>query len=665
MSYLDGLNPAQKEAAMHTEGPLLVVAGAGAGKTRVVAHRILHIVAQGTAPERILAITFTNKAAREMRERVRDLLANTPEINRPIFEPTSGGRSFSGGPFVSTFHSLALAIIKENFRLVGFKRHPVIYDRADSLRTIKSALKDLELDKDIEPRAALGMISRQKGEGITLGAWQEDARNPRERAVAAVWARYEAALAKDQALDFDDILARAVRFLESSPGKRDHYQHRFKYIHIDEYQDTNNIQARLINLLTGPENNICVVGDGDQLIYQWRGANMSHILSFEKKFPGARVVLLEQNYRSTKTILAAANDIIKKNTVRVDKNLFTNNDDGAPISFYQAWNEGDEAAFVARKIAEMIDEAKIPTDGNSPDASRSEAFRGAEPSDFAVLYRANFQSRALEEALLGAGIPHQVLGTRFFERAEVRDALALVRAALFDTASDLARAAGNQPGVGKTTVLAMLAGREGEMRGASREKIAVFRTLLSRIRASAEEMTPSQLIWFAVRESGMEKRLKDDRIEGAERLENVRELGALAARYDAMTPPEGIHSFLESAALASEADELKEEQNAVRLMTVHASKGLEFNNVFITGLEEGLFPYVRDGEPSADKEEERRLMYVALTRARKRAFLSCASVRTVFGSSSLCEPSQFIGDISPDLMEVESPERLGKTIYLD
>jgi DNA helicase II / ATP-dependent DNA helicase PcrA len=639
VKYLDGLNLAQRAAAMHTEGPLLVVAGAGAGKTRVVAHRILHIVAQGTAPERILAITFTNKAAREMRERVTDLLRNTPEITRPSF-------SYEKSPFVSTFHSLALAIIKENYRLVGFKRLPVIYDRADSLRTVKTALRELGFDRDIEPRMALGMISRIKGEGITLGEWQEDARNPRERAVAAAWVRYEAALAKDQALDFDDILARAVRFLENNPGMRDHYQHRWKYIHIDEYQDTNGIQARLSTLLIGPEHNICAVGDGDQCIYTWRGADMGNILSFEKKFPGAKVVLLEQNYRSTKTILAAANDIIKKNQVRVEKNLFTDNDDGAPVSYYQAWNEGDEAAFVARKIAEHIDE-------------------GAEPSDFAVLYRANFQSRAIEEALLGAGILYQVLGTRFFERAEVKDCLSLIRAALFGTAADTARAASNQPGIGKTTVLAMLSEREYELRGAAREKVAAFKILLSRIGKASGELVPSKFIAYVVRESGLEKKLQSDLIEGAERLDNLRELGALASRYDAMAAPDGLQQFLESAALASDQDELKEEQNAVRLMTVHASKGLEFNYVFITGLEEGLFPYVRDGEPSADKEEERRLMYVALTRARKKAFLSSASVRTVFGSSSLSEPSQFISDISPDLLEVESPERLGRTIYLD
>ncbi len=386
MKYLEGLNAPQQEAALHTEGPLLVVAGAGAGKTRTVAHRILHLVATGVAPESILAITFTNKAAREMRERVMDLLRNTPEITRPVFEPQRSGLGEPGVkagprglPFISTFHGLGLTIIKENYRLVGFKRLPVIYDRSDSLRTVKSALKEAGFDGVLEPRAVLGAISRQKGEGFTAHEWEPDIRNPHSRSIHAVWLRYDQALAKDQAVDFDDILARAVRFLEHNEAARANYQQRWRYIHIDEYQDTNGIQAKLARLLVGPERNVCAVGDGDQCIYTWRGADMANILSFEKQYPGAKVVLLEENYRSTKTILAAADDIIKKNRVRVEKNLFTRNPDGEAISFFQAWNESDEAAFVVRKIAALIGE-------------------GAEPRDFAALYRANFQSRALEEA---------------------------------------------------------------------------------------------------------------------------------------------------------------------------------------------------------------------------------------------------------------------------
>ncbi|MGH7141139.1 MAG: ATP-dependent helicase [Minisyncoccia bacterium] len=653
MKYLDGLNPAQRQAALHLNGPLLVIAGAGAGKTKTVAHRILHIVASGTAPGEILAITFTNKAAREMRERVFHLLQSTPELSRPAFEsPTSerGERGATvgprGAPFVSTFHSLGLAILKEQYRAAGFTRLPAVYDRADSLRTIKQALKDIGAEGAIEPRAALSMLSRAKGDGISSQEFEAGAQSSRQKTAALAWGRYDAALARDQALDFDDILSRAVALLTRDEGIRAAYQNRWRYMHIDEYQDTNAIQARLADLLLGEQKNICAVGDIDQTIYTWRGADLHNMLSFERRYPGARAVLLEENYRSTKTILAAANDIINKNAMRVEKQLFTKNEDGAKLSVYQGWNEEEEAAFVARKIGELIED-------------------GAHPRDAAVLYRANFQSRAIEEALLAANIPYQVLGTRFFERAEVKDCLALVRASVFGTLPDLARAAGNRPGLGKTSVLSIVGGQEDSLRGNARQKAAAFRELLSKIAAAAHEMPPSKLIQFVVRESGMEKELREDGQEGMERLENLRELSALASRYDALPMGEALQQFLESAALASDQDEMKEERDAVRLMTVHASKGLEFPYVFVTGLEEGLFPYVRDGEEVADQEEERRLMYVAVTRAKKKVFLACAMARTVFGSQSINEPSRFIADISPDLIEQESPERLGRTIYLD
>lgn len=629
MDHLSGLNPAQRNAVLAIEGPLLVLAGAGAGKTRVIAHRILEIVRRGVAPEQILAITFTNKAAAEMRERVHTLLG-----------PKAGGV-----PFVSTFHSLGLFIIKENKKELGFKRTPVIYDRADSLREIKQALKNLG-EEDMEPRAVLGMISRQKGEGVLPAEYARKADGPRERVAAVVWEKYEQALRKDGAVDFDDLLARAVRFLEEHATARAHYQKRWPYIHIDEYQDTNRIQARMVELLAGAEKNVCAVGDIDQTIYSWRGARIQNLLQFEKMFPGAQTVILEENYRSTQAILSAANTLIAKNTARVEKNLFTNNKAGEQLSLYQAFDETDEAGFVARSIQEKID-------------------AGAPPRDFAVLYRANFQSRALEEQLLARDIPYQVLGTRFFERKEVKDALSLVRASLYETAADIARVANVPPrGVGKVTLLKMLSGKESELRGAVAEKVMAFRRLLGRIREKSGFAGPSELLRFAITESGMERMHKEDKLEGAERLENLRELVTLAARYDHLGPEEGLSAFLESAALASDQDELKNETNAVRLMTVHAAKGLEFPTVFITGLEEGLFPYERD-EEDADQEEERRLMYVALTRAQKKVFLCYASYRTLFGQKNPTIPSQFLSDLPGELLELESPERLGKTIYLD
>jgi DNA helicase-2/ATP-dependent DNA helicase PcrA len=628
-NHLDGLNDAQKEAVLTTQGPLLVLAGAGAGKTRVIVHRMLEIVRSGVAPEQILAITFTNKAAGEMRERAYKL----------INERTT--------PFVSTFHSLGLSILKENFRALGMKRRPAIYDRADSLRAMKEALKSLGADNEVEPRAALGAVSRQKGDGVTVGEYAEAAQNHRERTIAAAWLKYEKILADDSALDFDDLLVRAERFLRQNDEVRLAYQRRWPYIHIDEYQDTNEIQARLAELLVGPDHNICAVGDIDQTIYGWRGAQIANILSFDKKFPSVRIVTLEENYRSTKNILAAANDIIVKNVFRREKNVYTKNVDGELLSLYQAFDETDEAGFIARKIGELKE-------------------KGVHPKHFCVLYRANFQSRAVEEALLHANIPYQVVGTRFFERKEVKDALSFVRAAVFDTAPDIARVA-NVParGIGKVTLLKILAGREHELTGAVREKIHAFRRLLRTIKEAAFVMKPSELMQLVMRQTGMEQMYKEDKLEGAERLENIRELVTLAARFDALPPQEAIEAFLESASLASDQDELKENSDAVRLMTIHAAKGLEFPYVFITGLEEGLFPYARDEESEADREEERRLMYVALTRAEKKVFLSYASYRTVFGSKNATVPSHFLSDISDSLIELESPERLGRTIYLD
>jgi DNA helicase-2/ATP-dependent DNA helicase PcrA len=655
---LDKLNPAQREAVETTTGPLLVLAGAGAGKTRVIAHRILEIVRRGTAPEHILAITFTNKAASEMRERVISLLSEARVLgdgDRPLTHVSAGGASryrfSSHTPFVSTFHSLGLLIIKENAALLGFKRTPTIYDRADSLREMKSALK--HFDESMEPRAALSLVSKTKGQGMTLSDFAAGARNYREDVVAKAWALYEEALRKDGALDFDDLLLRAMLLLRDNEAVRRHYQARWTYVHVDEYQDTNYVQARLLELLVGPEKHVCAVGDVDQTIYGWRGAEIKNIMSFERTFPGAKIVMLEENYRSTKAILQAANDVIAKNAYRPDKNLFTKNADGENLKLYQAFDELDEANFVARIVREGLAE-------------------GMQPRDFAVLYRANFQSRAVEEALLRADITYQVLGTRFFERKEVKDALSFVRAAVLGTTADLGRIANTPPrGIGKVTLLKILAGQEASLTGKVREKVVELRTLLKNIAAAAEKLRPSELMHFVVTETGMERAFKEDKLEGAERLENIKELVSLAARYDDypqvtdISLHAGLDAFLESAALASDQDELKDDANAVRLMTVHASKGLEFKAVFVTGLEEGLFPYQREGEADADKEEERRLMYVAITRAQKKLYLCYASYRTIFGAKTATLPSSFLSDIPGELIDLEAPERLGKTIYLD
>ncbi len=630
MRYSEIMNEAQKEAISLIDGPLLVLAGAGAGKTRVIAHRVFEIVKKYGHPEQILAITFTNKAAGEMRERIESLL-QAPSNSRFM-------------PFVSTFHSLGLTIIKENYSLLGYTRKPGIYDRADSLRTLKESLRSLRIES-LEPRAALSYISKQKGEGATAEAYGESAGTPQEIITASVWQAYEEALHKATALDFDDLLCGAVRVLDENPSVRRSYQERWKYLHIDEYQDTNAIQAKITHLLMGPEQNICAVGDIDQTIYSWRGAKIANILSFEKNFPSAKVILLEENYRSTKIILAAANDIIAKNIFRREKNLYTKNSDGEQLVLYQAFDEGDEARFITKTVQELL---------------RSRA----QPRDCAVLYRANFQSRAIEEEFLNCAIPYQVIGTRFFERREIKDVLSYIRAALYNSPADFARVA-NVParGIGKITLTKILSGREQDLQKKIQEKVSAFRTLLLRIKETSVQLPPSQVVQFVVQKSGMEKLFLSDKIDGMERLENVRELISLATRYD-HAGTEGLELFLESAALATDQDEIKDDANAVRLMTIHASKGLEFPYVFISGLEEGLFPYDKEGETEVDKEEERRLMYVALTRAKERVFLSYASYRTIFGLKNATVPSQFIFDISEELIEVHSPSS-EFTIYLD
>ncbi len=626
MEHLQGLNLQQRDATLAIDGPLLVLAGAGAGKTKVITHRILHIIKSGVAPEHVLAVTFTNKAAGEMRERVAHLLHKNE------------GAHVGGMPFVSTFHSLGLTLIKENAKLLGYKRAPAIYDRADSLREMKRALKEVGQEM-IEARAALAVVSRQKGDGITQEEYALSANNFRERGIALAWQKYDAALKQDGAMDFDDLLVKAVALLEQHPEVRERYRARWRYIHIDEYQDTNAIQARLAKALVGPEKNICAVGDIDQTIYSWRGARVENLLRFEREYPGARTIVLVQNYRSTKNILDAANMIIEKNNNRVEKVLETDQGPGHLLGLYQAFDENDEAGFVTRIIKEQLQ-------------------KGRQPRDFALLYRANFQSRALEEQLLAAKIDYQVLGTRFFERKEVKDILSYIRAALYETPADIARATETPSrGIGKVTLLKIL--QKQPIGGTIGAKVSTFLQLLTTIRRAAQEMLPGQLVQLVAKESGIETLLREDKVEGVERLENIRELVGLASRYAT------TEEFLEQVALQSEQDNLKEERNAVRLMTVHAAKGLEFAIVFIVGLEEGLFPYASEFDEGRDAEEERRLMYVAVTRAREKLYLTYASYRTMFGSKNATLPSQFLSDIPGHLLELEMPERLGKTIYLD
>lgn len=620
MQYLENLNEEQKAAVLHSEGPLLIVAGAGAGKTKTITHRIAHLIEGGVPARQILAVTFTNKAAGEMRERVRNLLAEG-----------------KGMPLMTTFHALGVRLLREFHKEAGLLRGFSIWDRDDSIRAIKAEVERLGIQQ-WAPRAILSAISREKGDGVSAQEFAERARTFRERAVAQVWRAYEIALKEEQALDFDDLLYRTLHLLRTSAPVLSLLQNRWTHLTIDEYQDTNRSQYEIARLLAGERRNICVVGDTDQNIYSWRGADIEHLLGFEKNFPGARVILLEQNYRSTNTILTAANSVIEKNVRRRPKKLFTEKETGEAIVLYGAQNEIDEAWFIAQQAGLLIE-------------------GGTSPSDIAVLYRENFQSRAIEEAFLHAGIQYRVLGTKFFERKEVKDILSYLRASMNpQNRIDISRVIAVPPrGIGKVTLDKVLAGLDNELPKAAQAKVAAFRETLRLIQHAVTTLPASDAVRYAVEASGMEKmyKLRDD---GEERLANIQELVNLSTKYDSEKCPEGIEKLLEEAALQSDQDELTEEKAAVSLMTVHASKGLEFDAVFITGMEQGLFPSTREDE-KRDPEEDRRLFYVALTRAKKRLFLSYAHQRMKYGSREFTVPSEFIDDIDARLLTSLTPKR--------
>lgn len=644
-SHLKGLNEAQKEAVLKLDGPLLILAGAGAGKTKTITHRILNLIKSGTNPSNILAITFTNKAAKEMRERVEKLLTEDRDVNLPI--------SIYERPFLSTFHALGVHIIRENHTLLGLPRHFAIYDRSESLSSIKNAVKDAGYDpKQFEPSKYLSIISKRKGDGVNLNQFEnEDRSSFTDKILFDIWTRYERDLRENKALDFDDLLLKTFTLLKNNSEVLKKYQDIWKYIHIDEYQDTNRIQYDLAKLLAEKTKNICAVGDIDQSIYSWRGADFKNIMRFEKDYPDTKVILLEENYRSTKNILKAANTVISKNTLRKEKNLFTSNEDGEKITVYGAYDEADEARFVSEKSRSLIN-------------------KGTKANEIAVLYRANFQSRALEEAFLEKSVPYQVLGTRFFERKEVKDVISYLRASLDrESLSDLKRII-NTPtrGIGKTTIAKVFA--KEKITDSTKEKVDSFYRLLDKIENFSKTNSLSETIIFIIKESGMEKTYKDGKDEDLERLENIMELASVATKYDLLPKEDALEKFLTETALYSDQDDMEKNENGVRLLTVHSAKGLEFEYVFVTGMEEDLFPHGGFSESKKNleqSEEERRLFYVAITRAKKKLFLTHTAVRTIFGRKQVNIPSQFLEDIEEELLEgeVNTGEHRGKVIYLE
>jgi len=621
VTYLDGLNDRQKEAVLHTHGPVSVLAGAGSGKTKVLTTRIYHLIREGVLPENILAVTFTNKAAREMRERLSQRLEG------------------NALPFVATFHGLGREILEKYGRPLDVPRYFTIFDRDDSERAIKEALKALDVDpKEVPPRSILSRISKAKGEGHTLSSFRE--RHAREsfksRIASEAWAKYESTLKKEKALDFDDLILLPVRLLEEHADVRTLVQERFHFIHIDEFQDTNELQGRLASLLCGERRNLFVVGDIDQTIYTWRGATIDNLLSFEQAYPSAKTIVLEHNYRSTKTIVEAANQIIERNRNRKEKRSVTENGYGDRITLHAADTSEREALWIAKEAKRRI---------------RS----GTAPEEIAVLFRTNFQSRAVEEAFLHEQVPYRLLGTRFFDRKEVKDVLSWVRLAL-DPSREADRMRAVQfpsRGIGKVTLGKLSAGQREGLRAGEKAKVEAFEEVVHGLNAFLPGATPSVFVRAVMQRSGIESALAKGGEDDQERLENAKELATLAARYDYLTGEEGIAAFLADAALAGDQDELdRPGKSGVTLMTVHAAKGLEFDVVFVAGLEEGLFPHEgMGGDEERDEEEERRLFYVAVTRARKCLILTMARIRRIYGTDYLQEPSQFLHDIDASLME--------------
>ena len=628
---LEGLNGPQRRAVVHRASPLLVVAGAGSGKTRVLTHRVAHLIATGDAtPWEILAITFTNKAADEMRERLVGLIG--PVAKRM---------------WVSTFHAACVRMLRSHADRLGYRRSFTIYDDTDSRRLVEHILRDLNIDaKKLPARGVQAAISGAKAELASAATYAQEARSVFERRIADVYQEYEQRLLAASAMDFDDLLLLTVRLFQSAPDVLDAYRTRFKHILVDEFQDTNRAQNEIVLMLAAEHHNVCVVGDSDQSIFGWRGADIRNIVEFEEAFPDAAVIPLEQNYRSTKTILDAANAVIANNVTRVPKELWTEGEAGDPIVRYRAEDEYDEASWVATEIGRLRE------------------FEGMDYGDVAIFYRTNAQSRALEEELVRAAISYKVVGgTRFYDRREVKDVLAYVR--LLGNPSDevSARRIVNVPrrGIGDASVDRLAAwarhnqrsfvdaldhAAEAGVTGKAIKGAAELRALLDELQTMVERGAgPGVIVETVAQRTGYRAALEaEDTIEAHSRMENIAELAGAAGEYDS------LDEFLESVALVSDSDELDAADRRVSLMTLHTAKGLEFPAVFLVGLEDGVFPHLRALDDPLQLEEERRLCYVGITRARRQLYLTHAWSRTLWGSTSHAIPSRFLSELPGDLV---------------
>lgn len=649
---LMGLNEQQQKAVKATDGPLLIMAGAGSGKTRVLTHRIAYLmVEKQVAPWNILAITFTNKAAREMKERIRGILGGT-----------------SDEIWISTFHSMCVRILRRDIDRMGFSRNFSILDTTDQQSVIKQILKDRNMDtKKYDYRAILGSISSAKNELVTPEEYAKTAADFYTKVVSDVYTEYQRRLRKNQALDFDDLIMTTIQLFQLVPEVLEYYQRKFQYIHVDEYQDTNRAQYLLVKLLASRFRNLCVVGDSDQSIYRWRGADIANILSFEKDYPNATIIFLEQNYRSTKRILEAANKVIDNNRNRKPKNLWTENMEGNKIFYYRADSEQGEAQFVAGKINELRK-------------------NGKSLSDIAILYRTNAQSRVMEEVLLKSNLSYTIVGgTKFYDRKEIKDLLAYLRLVANPDDDISLRRVINVPkrGIGATSMdkvadyaqqydLSIYQALESvEMIGISAKATKAareFAQLIQNYTNQQEYLSVTELVEEVIEKTGYREMLQAEKtIEAQSRLENIDEFLSVTKAFEANNEDKSLVGFLTDLALVADIDQLDEKneetQDAVTLMTLHSAKGLEFPVVFLLGLEEGVFPHSRSLMDEEEMEEERRLAYVGITRAEQELFITNAQMRTLFGRTNMNPVSRFISEIPAGLLEDLQPAPKGRTSF--
>ncbi|MBS4209576.1 DNA helicase PcrA [Bacillus sp. FJAT-50079] len=643
---LEGLNSEQKEAVKTTDGPLLIMAGAGSGKTRVLTHRVAYLmVEKGVNPYNILAITFTNKAAREMKERIRQIMGGAAE-----------------DVWISTFHSMCVRILRRDIDRLGYNRNFTILDTTDQLSVIRNILKDKNIDpKKFEPRAILGSISSAKNELITAEEYARQSGGYYGQVISDVYTEYQKRLRRNSALDFDDLIMITIQLFERVPEVLEFYQRKFQYIHVDEYQDTNRAQYMLVKLLAMRLKNLCVVGDSDQSIYRWRGADIANILSFEKDYPNAQMIILEQNYRSTKKILQAANEVIQNNFNRKPKNLWTDNDEGQKIVYYRADGEQTEAQFVTGKIQELIRSGKRAL------------------SDFAVLYRTNAQSRVIEEVLLKSNIEYNIVGgTKFYDRKEIKDLLAYLRLiANPDDDISLQRAI-NVPkrGIGATSIDKIANYAQDHdislfqalneidfvgLTGRAANAAAAFHGLIKNYTQMQEFLSVTELVEEVIEKSGYKEMLLAEKsLEAESRLENINEFLSVTKSFEDGSDDKSLIAFLTDLALVADIDKLDEDGTpgeAITLMTLHSAKGLEYPVVFLIGMEEGVFPHSRSLMEEEEMEEERRLAYVGITRAEEELYITNAQMRTLFGRTNMNPVSRFINEIPEELIESANEEK--------